>query len=165
MYLYNNSLPAQICHWRCLYVAASDFSLRVINAYCSRDHHEIAARWERFSLPCRLNIGFSRKSIKGLIIKVNKYSLPSKLFQDLPFPITAVLLLLFTVLCWHTHSYRMWCLIWNWKKVHRVKVANNTETALLKWITSPHSHSSSAFPKKWCIWFLSSLFAIEWLFV
>lgn len=39
--------------------------------------------WERFSLPRRLNIGFSRKSIKGLVIKVNKYSLLSELFSRL----------------------------------------------------------------------------------
>lgn len=41
---------------------------------------------KRFSLARRLNIGFSKKSIKRLIIKVNKYSLALKLFRDFRFP-------------------------------------------------------------------------------
>lgn len=100
--VFSTLLSAHTCLW-CLYALVCDVCLKFINGYCPRDHREIAARWKRFSLPCRLNIGFSKKSIKGLIIKVNKYSLPSKLFQDLHFPITTVALLLFTVLCWHTH--------------------------------------------------------------
>lgn len=90
---------------QCICMPACEVFLKVINAYCPKDLCEIAVRWERFSLACRLNIGFSKKSIKGLIIKVNKYSLPSKPFQDLQFPITTVALLLFTILCWHTQTH------------------------------------------------------------
>lgn len=136
MYIYSLALstfrsvemPACACVW-CLF--------KGYKCLLSQRPEPIAVRWKRFSLACRLNIGFSKKSIKGLIIKMNKYSLPSKLFQDLQFPIATVALLLFTVLCWHTQSYCMLYLIWNWKEVHEGKVANNTETALLKWITFP----------------------------
>lgn len=151
--------------WRCLCVPVCNVCSLVINAYCPRDHLEIAVRWERFSLACRLNIGFSKKSIKGLIIKVNKYSLPSKLFQDLQFPIATVALLLFTVLCWHTHSYRMLCLIWNWKEVHGGKVASNTETALLKWITFSPTLTLPLLSPKIMYKISVRAFAIDWLFV
>lgn len=83
---------------------------------------------------------FQKVNKRGLIIKVNKYSLPLKLFQDFQFSTFRAALSLFTALCWRTHTRARARVVSYMKPEKRCKkeeVANNTETALLKWITSP----------------------------
>lgn len=78
---------------------------------------------------------FQKVNKRGLIIKVNKYSLPLKLFQDFQFSTFRAALSLFTALCWRTHTHMhthtlVLCLIWSPKRGAKKKKLPITQRQL-----------------------------------